>query len=716
MRDDIISRRRLLKSLGAASAVVLGSGVLGCIGGNSTVKPSINNSDVTGNVTYTITGSVRTSFAEYKPMLVSVSPSLADYSVPAGLSGVIGVEKAGVDAAGKAALAKHLFYLRLSADDQIYDVYKRCKDAGMPAFVTTDSVLHSYHILFDYTLRRAEADELIPAITELTGLMYQEARAQLDAGIPELKDACTKNLAFFTVARYLLGGKLDKINSEWNRLAEAEIALIDAHDGFHDSPIFGIKEDYSQYVPRGHYTRSDALKKYFRAMMWYGRIPFYLYKGTPAGKVPDVEHTRQAILIALALKPGRALDLWKLVYDPTVFFVGETDDLSIYDYQPLIGEVYGSTVSLSDLKGDGKIIDFIEAAKELKAPKIESTLVIEGSDADVTKGFRFMGQRFIPDSYIFQGLVHDKVLQRFFPLGLDVMAVLGSKRAYEILDGLGETKYPNYQKQFDALKAEFASLKADTWAQNLYWGWLYCLLALLNEKGDGYPTFMKGPAWADKELATALGSWAELRHDTILYAKQSYARLTAMPMEQEARGYVEPNPELYGRLASLAKMTRDGLKERGLLNEEFDRKLDDLYNLLVKLKDISEKELDSKALSEDDFQLIKNIGGYLENITTFSPESSADISSDADKKMAVIADVHTDPNSGQVLEEAVGNPHHIFVIVPVDGKLTLTQGAAFSYYEFKHPMSDRLTDEAWQAKLAAGTAPEPPAWTKSFLA
>ena len=125
-----------------------------------------------------------------------------------------------------------------------------------------------------------------------------------------------------------------------------------------------------------------------------------------------------------------------------MFFVGETDDLSIYDYQPLIREVYGDTVALSDLKDDGRILTFIEKAAALRAPKIKSTLVMEGQPYDITKGFRFMGQRYIPDSYIFQNLVHDKVHGRAFPLGLDVMAVLGSKRAYDILDGLGRDRVP----------------------------------------------------------------------------------------------------------------------------------------------------------------------------------------------------------------------------------------------------------------------------------
>jgi hypothetical protein len=425
-------------------------------------------------------------------------------------------------------------------------------------------------------------------------------------------------------------------------------------------------------------------------------------------------------MIALGLQ-GHAFDLWKSVYDPTVFFVGETDDLSVYDYQPLIKEIYGETVTLPDLKDDGKVLAFIEKAAAAKTPKIVSGYLSYDEDKATIKGFRFMGQRFIPDSYMFQELVFDKVgtveKPRLFPMGLDVMAVLGSKRAFDILDGLGETKYENYVKQYEALKASFAALKAEDWTQNLYWGWLYALLALLNEKGDGYPSFMKNDAWTDKELNAALGSWAELRHDTILYAKQSYTLAgAAMPPREKPKGYVEPNPELYGRLASLARMTHDGLDSRGLLTEALSTKLEDLRQMLLKLKDISEKELTGTALSDDEYDYIKYFGGKLESIITFPPEVASSVESDTDKSMAVVADVHTDANTGQVLEEGVGNPYHLFALVPVEDKLTLCRGAAFTYYEFKWPMSDRLTDEAWQAKLKDRTAPELPSWTKSFVA
>jgi hypothetical protein len=58
------------------------------------------------------------------------------------------------------------------------------------------------------------------------------------------------------------------------------------------------------------------------------------------------------------------------------------------------------------------------------------------------------------------------------------------------------------------------------------------------------------------------------------------------------------------------------------------------------------------------------------------------------------------PNDAEVLEEAVGWPLLFTIVLPQAGGTTTYYGAAFSYYEFKQPMSDRLTDEAWQARLA----------------
>jgi hypothetical protein len=51
------------------------------------------------------------------------------------------------------------------------------------------------------------------------------------------------------------------------------------------------------------------------------------------------------------------------------------------------------------------------------------------------------------------------------------------------------------------------------------------------------------------------------------------------------------------------------------------------------------------------------------------------------------------------------------VLLPSGGRLVLTHGTVFSYYECKQPLSDRLTDEAWQA---TDPKPDRPAWTSSI--
>jgi hypothetical protein len=120
-----------------------------------------------------------------------------------------------------------------------------------------------------------------------------------------------------------------------------------------------------------------------------------------------------------------------------------------------------------------------------------------------------------------------------------------------------------------------------------------------------------------------------------------------------------------------------------------------MEQLLLTLKTISEKELHGEALTEEEYAAICAIGDTQETLTTFSEEVEGEITSEADERMALIADVHTDSNTSQVLKEDVGDAFPIYVIVMVEGEQVVAMGGVFSYYEFKQPMSDRLTDEAW---------------------
>jgi hypothetical protein len=80
-------------------------------------------------------------------------------------------------------------------------------------------------------------------------------------------------------------------------------------------------------------------------------------------------------------------------------------------------------------------------------------------------------------------------------------------------------------------------------------------------------------------------------------------------------------------------------------------------------------------------------------------------------KTTLVADVHTSSVERTVVEEAVGKVDLIVVACPnTDGSVFLAVGPVLSYYEFKHPMNDRLTDEAWRELLDSSDKPERPEW------
>lgn len=84
------------------------------------------------------------------------------------------------------------------------------------------------------------------------------------------------------------------------------------------------------------------------------------------------------------------------------------------------------------------------------------------------------------------------------------------------------------------------------------------------------------------------------------------------------------------------------------------------------------------------------------------------------KRTTIIADVHTESNTGQVLEEGVGYVDLIVVAYKVpDSGILIGAGPVMSYYEFKQPMQDRLTDEEWRETLGSNP-PERPEWTSNF--
>ena len=630
--------------------------------------------------------------------------------------------------------------------DDIVRPYEYLQNSMIPLFVTADTLLHLYHIQFDETLKDVEEREFCTDIRDLTAELLADALAKYEEYTGDLKEAARRNVAYLAVAQKLIDPNT-AIPVLISDIVTSELAKIAAHEGFDDSDIFIYKEDYSQYVPRGHYTRNEQLERYFRTLMWYGRMAFLL-KGSenwgPFGEalvsVEDARiQTMQAVLLAKSIdtvqvgrRSGR--EIWDRMYAVTAFYVGLADDLTPYEYLNALDKVFGGSFEPADLEDEDNFFALKVELALLPSPEIyggtgqiiippDSTPEELNEVLEKTKGMRFMGQRFIPDSYMFQNLVFPKVgaytgnltpepftfFQGFrdYPRGLDVMAILGSNCAGAILIEEGDTDYIDYDRRFDELKSEFDAFSLSDWNRNLYWGWLYSLRSLIEGFGQGYPNFMRTQAWEKKELNAALSSWTQLRHDTILYAKQSYTPVrTSLP--PNITGYVEPVPEFYGRLLALTRMTREGLSDYNALSAQAAERLVNLEGILERLIAIANKELTNQILSEDDYSYIRSFAKTLENAILSVEEKGI--------KTTLVADVHTNTNEGKVLEEGVGYVDLIVVACPFpDGSVFLAAGPVLSYYEFKHPMNDRLTDEAWRTLLASPDKPERGVWFEPFV-
>ena len=688
----------------------------------------------------------RAAFAAYRPQPVNVVAALDQPAIAPDLSNVHVPMPLSADQLARLARDGVVASPGLQ-EKEFFTVYEKARYANVPIFVTSDSLLHVYHLMFNKTLRTAEVEYFYPLLQSLNRALIVTADAQYQQvrGTP-WEDAALRTVAFIAVSGRIADAEFP-IPAYAAALAQAEISNIENADGIIFSPLFpGLEfgEDYTQYIPRGHYTRSDALKAYFKSMMWYGRMTFRL-------KTDDLDvgraETRSALLLVQVLRNTQvgerpALDVWADLYDPTAFLVGRSDDLTALDYIPVIDAVYGENPAVETLADDAKLDTFIAATDALPAPRILGLVIRETDDeTEQTKGLRFMGQRFVPDAYIFRQLIYRNVGlprdgRRGLPKGLDLFAAMGSERAYELLDAMGDTEYLNYVEQMEKMRAWTGSLTEEDWTETVYNTWLYTFYPLIEPPGAGYPTFMHSTAWLDKQLHTALGSWAQLKHDTILYAKQTYAEMGAgwMPTPPDplpARGYVEPVPEFYARLAALATMTREGLASRRLLGAQDADSLTRIEDLALALKAMAEKQLSGIPLTEDEHHRIRFYGGELEHLVMASadrPEGEPDAIPymDEDPQAAVIADVATDPDPEGygipgpiVLEVGVGRINEIHVVVPLvdeDGSLRLqvAKGGIFSYYEFPWPADDRLTDEKWQAMLDDGTAPPPPGWIESF--
>lgn len=628
-------------------------------------------------------------------------------------------------------------------------------------FISSDYLLHVYHKLLEKEVEYIEQTVFLDKLTKLSEQLFEDAVSQHNATQNrEDKESYERLTAYFAVPTAILRTvkadlknqivgdsvndnilnaqtELDLMKPQMTdaayQIAQQELKLFFDHQQLAPPPLFAgpnaaeglnLTEDYTQYGPRSHYAKNAMLRAYFRSMMWYGRTNF-MAKSSAL--------TRDAIHITQLMQDESLLKLWNDIYTPTAFLVGESDDLGIAQYQQVIekADIASDQLTERQLQNSQLLIGLLPKPKVMGSVVIDENVPSMSKEElqDSTQGFRFFGQRFTPDAFIFTTLTQgqeaaDPETGERLPsvtTGLLVMSAIGNPTADWFVPEWIEQNAPNSKQvltnRLTSLKTQFSSLTQNEWTRNLYWSWLYTLQPLFTDYQElsGYPTFMRSPHWNVKNLQTALGSWTELKHDTLLYAKQSYAEMGAGgddAVPAVPKGYVEPNIHFLDRILALSQMTKTGLQNTGTLPQEFAGRHESFEEAVLFFRDIAVKQLANETITDDDFEKLRTLGGDLSGVVAPLPNEQ---SLEANARSAIIADVQTDVPNNQILYEATGIPEYIYVAVKDVNGTRLTKGLVYAHYEFYGPLGSRETDQTWQQKnYPPNNLPPRPFWVRNI--
>ena len=579
----------------------------------------------------------------------------------------------------------------------MFQLYNANRQQGIGNYVTVDFILTAYNLLLQELLTIEEEEVFYPTFRTLIATLVTTLQPQAAQSPPH-----RLALAYVAVLQALLQPETAPA-PEVSSQVQAELALIKAHQGIAPSAITGVREDYSQYVPRGHYTRSEALQRYFRALLYAGRVGFVLQesKATEVSAELAERHTAAALLLSRVIVEQdslrRAYDSMQRLLD---FFVGPSDDLTPAEYIAAAGSLPPAQARqqiLTSIKQAGRLPRILSAIVDKE--RLESDRTI----AEVVAGFRLLAQRYTPEAETLQELIYDRVTMyrgqqapftlsvingrqvRGFPSALDVMASLGSQTALQILTARGDTAYDGYSSQLATVTARVRAHVAHP--ATLSGMRLQLLQTLLTTESR-------------ERLNAALGMWVQARHTLLLYAKQSYTprerALSFAPARPLAA--IEPASTVYDALlATLTQLATvvEPPNARG--------KVTAFAEIVRQIRHLGAKQQqDGRLQEQQDIAYVNEVDQRLRGLLSVMDAP-------------VVVDIHTEPNSQAVLEEGLGYP----LAVEAGSDLVrresakgggqtpgpaLPRGARFNWYEFKHPMDQRLTDEAWQALLKNGQA------------
>ncbi len=626
---------------------------------------------------------------------------------------------------------------RNSFGNAFLEIYNR----DLPVFVSSDAILHALHMSWDAVLMEVERKVLIQKLDTLLARLHDQLPplATRYASAPAMKPMLADFDVYLTIPRTLLGKATSPKLAENQTTVQDLLALIRAQRPS-ACKLFSDHEraiDFSQFTVRGHYTQSPELSAYFQAMIWLGRTEICLSApksddGVQQSGTDIQRQTIDAVLLKEAADLAGAFPLLEEIDGILQKFVGESDNVTLPNIRSLTQEA--RLTSAGELLDSTQLGQFREtlSRQSFAFQRINSQILMsDPMSPDQIKpasAFLLLGQRFIIDSYATGNVVYDRIIynnakiRRMLPSSLDVLFALGNDAAAQLLEP--ELDRYKYSSNLAGLRYLVDSYEPGFWESTVYNGWLNSIRAL-NPPSDrlGLPAFMQTAAWWQEKMNTQLASWAQLRHDFILYAKQSYSAGVTCSYPE---GYVEPVPGFYKAVKAFADGAAAMFQQPPLQDINVVQYFTSMSAIVDTLRVIAEKELARTPLTDAEGLFLQTLlyenshicgGGF----RGWYPRLFYTGESGLMMRDLIVADVHTAPTDeagspvGWVLHAGTG-PLNLGVVVTElpNGRLTAFVGPVMSYYEHVSTNYKRLTDEEW--KTAYAIAPSfRPSFAKLYL-
>lgn len=610
----------------------------------------------------------------------------------------------------------------------------------LPLFVSADSILYAVHRSYDEILKSVEMASLMGELNEMLSSM----QASLGAGGATALGAQARADAdvYLAVAASLLDdGLAAPVAGGDANLIKQLVDGAKAQTGTKEIVLFGVNRliDFSQFKPRGHYTDAPELERYFRSMQWLGRIDFRLLETQPDGSQVFNRRQLEGALALREVMDAATQERHGRIDGAIQAFVGESDYMTLPEWSGLLKDLGVSNVADLAPVPDATIAQAIVDGG-YGTQRISSHIMINGiGDATLplSSSFALFGQRYVVDSHVFSNVVYDRVqggtVKRMMPDPLDAaFAAFGNDQAGSLL--MPQIKESHYAPDLHAMRLLVDAHPAEFWGANLYNLWLTSLRALSPSEAEiadpasaGLPKIAATEAWGRRILNTQLASWAELRHDTILYAKQSYTGGASCEFPD---AYVDPYPGFYKAIGDFAEKGSKvvdvlDLSSSPWLAERIPAYFNKLHEVAVMLADMAEHERTGTPFTAEQM-------AFINQAVVLQPGCGEPAGAEGwyaqlffDSMTGLlydptIADVHTQPTDevgnmvGKVLHVGTGTPRFMVVTVETCSGPRAYAGLASSYFEKITENFERLDDETWAADIEA-TTPDDVPWMKSLV-